>query len=45
VGVLTADSLTEADGLIVPGPTKITRQGEAWIATAGARRQPLRGFC
>jgi hypothetical protein len=34
-GVLAADSLTETDGLVVPGPPKIVRRGKAWVATAG----------
>jgi hypothetical protein len=35
-GVLAADSLTETDGLVVPGPPKIVRRGKAWVASSGA---------
>ncbi len=34
-GILAADSLTETDGLIVPGPPKLAHRGEAWVAAAG----------
>ncbi len=33
---IAADSLTETDGLIAPGPPKLARRGEAWVAAAGA---------
>jgi hypothetical protein len=35
-GILAADGLTETDGLIVPGPPKIVRRGDAWVASSGA---------
>src|SRR3712207_6127530 len=34
-GILAADSLPETDGLVVPGPPKLARHGEAWVAAAG----------
>jgi hypothetical protein len=35
-GVLAADGLTEVDGMVVPGPPKIVRRGDAWVASSGA---------